>query len=121
MKEIQWVVIDNILYKNPTKKELKNAENYTYIYLSLDDDIVIETWWVDELKNSCIDFAYSITQMKSDFKSCEENFYNPKYYSRIKHFERYGLPHTPHQLKSICIPKQFITKKGIIDLEHFLY
>ena len=115
-----WVVIDNILYKNPTKKELKNAENCIYIYPSSNDDTVIETWWVDELKNSCIDFAYSITQMKS-MSSVEENFYNPKYYSRTKHFERHGIPHRPQQLISICIPKRFITKKGIINLEHFLY
>ncbi len=116
----QWVVIDGVLECNPTKKKLKNAENCTYIYPSLGDDTVIETWWVDELKNCCINFAYSITQMES-MSAVEENFYNPKYYSRLKHFERHGIPHPPHQLKSICIPKQFITKKGIINLEHFMY
>ena len=111
---MQWVVIDNKLVKNPTKEQLINGKDITYIYGG-NEDIVIQTWWVDDEHTSCIDFAYCLSMIEAMDANASPS-YNPKYDLRKKEFENHGIMFTPQDLKSITIPKSMITEDGIVNL-----
>lgn len=110
---MQWVVIDNKLVKNPTKEQLARTD-ITHIYGG-DEDIVIQTWWVNNEHTLCIDFAYSLSMIEAmDINASPSH--NPKYDLRKKVFENHGIMFTPQDLKSITIPKSMITEDGIVNL-----
>lgn len=114
MKSVRWVVIDGIVKKNPSKEEIETAKEVTYIYGG-QEDIVIQTWWVDYEHTKCIDFAYHINMIESLNPRIFPSF-NPKYDIRKEHFERFGIKNTPQHLKSVIIPQSQITDDGIISL-----
>lgn len=110
---MQWVVIDDKLVKNPTKEQLARTD-VTYIY-SGDEDIVIQTWWVNDEHTSCIDFAYCLSMIEAMDANISPS-HNPKYDLRKMFFKNNGITWTPQDLKSITIPKSMITKDGIVNL-----
>ena len=120
----QWVVIGDYLRLNPTKEDLKHArakdEEIIFIYEGTDDDIVIESWWVDKEKSLAIDFAYSLLEIEN-MVICEANYFNPKYWLREQHFKSNNIKNTPQYMRSITIPKRFIKDNGIVNLKRFLY
>ena len=114
MNTVQWVVIDGVVKKNPSKEEIENATEATYIYGG-QEDIVIQTWWVDYEHTKFIDFAYHISTIESLNPQISPSF-NPKYDIRKAHFARHGIKETPQHLKSVTIPQSQITDEGIISL-----
>ena len=64
----------------------KNKDNCP-IVKSINDDIVVESWWVDNSHESIIDFAYSRNLP----------------YDRDLHFSRHNVH--PQELRMLIIPK----------------
>ena len=115
----QWVVIDGVLECNPSKEQIKNSKyECCYIYPGEDDDTVIQSWRNND--GSVINYSYSLSLTKSMI-CCEDNYYNPKYYDRKRHYERHKIRCGRDRLRWLVIPKRFILNKGIINLEHFMY
>jgi len=120
----QWVIIDDYLRLNPTKKDLKHArakdEEIIFIYEGDDSDIVIETWWIDKEKRLAIDFSYCLSEIEKMIP-CRANYYNPLDWLREKHFKLNNIEYTPRYMRSITIPKRFIKDNGIVNLKRFIY
>lgn len=114
MNNVQWVFIDGEVKKNPSKEEIENAQEVTYIYGG-EEDVVIQTWWVDYEHTKCVDFAYIISIIESMNTKVSPSC-NPKYVLRKAYFERFGIKNTPQHLKSVTIPQSQITDDGIISL-----
>ena len=119
----QWVVIDNYLRLNPTKEDLKHAqeedEEIIFIYEGTRDDVVIESWWVDKEEGLAIDFAYSLFDIEN-MVICAANYYNPLVWLREQHFKSNNIKHTPQDMRSITIPRRFIKDNGIVNLRRFV-
>lgn len=112
----QFVLIDNILKKNPTKQDLMGKKEVTYIYPGM-EDIVTQQWELGD--NKVINYSFSISEMESRIP-CEANNYNPKYHDRKLFFKRNGIDFTPQHIRSLYIPTSKIHENGIEGLTYYL-
>lgn len=113
---MKWAIIDDRLIKDPTEEQIKESEiNYIPIYGG-PEEIVIQSWWLDEEHTKAIDFAYSLVQLESTKLVCGGEWINPKWKLREEHFKKHGVYCMPQELRSITIPKSQITEEGIISL-----
>lgn len=117
---MNWAIIDDKLIKNPTEEQIRESKiNYIPIHEGA-ENIVTQSWWLDEEHTKVIDFTYSLAQLESMIPHIYvPECTNPKWKLREKHFRRHGVydtHHLPQELKSITIPKSQITEEGIINL-----
>lgn len=116
---MEWAIIDDKLVKNPTKIQImKSKINYIPIHEG-EENIVTQSWWLDEKHTRVINFTYSLPMLESMPLIADGEWINPKWKLRADHFRKYGVydtHHLPQELRSITIPKSQITEEGIIDL-----
>lgn len=115
----KYWVLDNTLFINPDTEQIKSAQEKTQIIQNDFEDMVIETWNLNDSK--LIDFSFVISEVDAIIP-CKDNYYNPKYFLRQKHFEKYGITYTPQVMRRLLLPKKyFIEGEGIKNLSHWLY
>ena len=116
---MKFAIIDDKLIKDPSEEQIKESKiNYIPIYGG-PENIVTQSWWLDEKHTKAIDFSYSLPMLESMPLIGDEEWINPKWKLRKDHFRRHGVyatNHLPQELRSITIPKSQITEDGIMNL-----